>query len=573
VPSNGFNGAVTLLPSGWPAGITGTFSTNPVTTSSQITLNVASGVAPGAYSLVVTGTSGTLSANTTIPLTVMFSTVTPNFTMTAAAATVNPGSAATSTVTIIPTGGFNSTVALSPSNWPTGITATFATNPATTSSLVTINIAATVATGSYLLAVTGTSGIVAQTTTIALTVTAPLNTGSTATFTGLDTSSQGTWTGKYGSDGFLIANDTQNLPAYANVSFNGALTYTWAGLTSDLRALQSYQGSTARIASCYYATNGSFTISLDLTDGAAHQVALYLLDWDTTSRTDTITITDHSTGATLDSRSVSGFYNGTFVVWNIKGIVDIKVSAAAGQPVASAIFFAPAGTVSTPSPGFTLTSTPATANSGSTGTSTVSVTPANGFNSPVTLAASGWPPGITGSFSINPATGSSLVTINVASNVTPGSYSLPVTGVSGSISATTSIALVVTASGVGTSATFAGLDTTTQGAWPGKYGSAGYLIANASNPALSTVGVSGALAYTWAGQTTDARALQSSAGASTGIASAYTTSYIGQSFTINVGTPGGTVQKISLYLLDWDSTARNQTITILEAATNNIPRY
>jgi hypothetical protein len=165
-----------------------------------------------------------------------------------------------------------------------------------------------------------------KTASIALTVTQPVITGPSASFLGADTVTQGTWSEKYGRDGFVIANGASAIPGYANVSFNGASTYTWAGLTSDIRALQSSRGDTARIASSYYSNSSSgFNFSLGFNDGAAHQVAIYLLDWDTTSRAETIAITDVATGALLDSRSFSGFHNGVECKWQCEDqyILDV----------------------------------------------------------------------------------------------------------------------------------------------------------------------------------------------------------------------------------------------------------
>jgi hypothetical protein len=636
---------------------------------------VLTGLTPGTkYYFVAqsTGANGATGYSSVYSFTTTGTALTgPGFTLTATAAAVNAGSTGTSTVTVTPSNGFNSAVTLAASGWPAGITGTFGTNPATASSIVTITIASGVSAGPYTLTVNGTSAALTGTTTIALTVTPVSSKGSAAIFTGLDTT-EGTWTGTYGSDGSIIANGTSNLASYAKVGFTGALTYTWAGLTSDPRALQTSAGSTARIASSYYSSSsGGFTISMGLTDGATHQVAIYLLDWDTTTRQETISITDAATGALLDSRSFSGFHNGAYGVWNITGTVMINVAAVAFNPVVSAIFFAPAGGLSAP-PGFTLSATAAAANAGSTGTSTVTIHPANGFNSAVTLAASNWPTGITGTFGTNPATASSTVTINAGANVAPGPYTLTVTGTSSALSATTTIALTVSGAtqpgfnlsataatanvgstgtstitiapvngfnsavtlaasswpagitgtfgtnpatgssvvtisvgtsvaagpylltvsgassaltanttialtvnsappGLSNSASFVGLDTTTEGAWTGKYGSAGYMIADGStvNPAYATVGIVGASTYTWAEQTTDIRALQSSAGASTRIASAYT-QYAGQEFTINIEIAAGKTQTVSLYLLDWDGSSRNETISILDPVTNTV---
>ena len=564
-PLNGFNSPVTFAPSGWPAGITATFG------SSLVTISVGASVTPGPFTLTVNGTSGTLSASTTIPLTVVAGS-SPSFTLTATGATASVGATATSTVIVATLNGFNSAVTLTASGWPAGITGTFGTNPATASSIVTISVSAGVAAGPYTLTVNGTSGAVNKTTTIALTVTPGASVGSSANFTGLDTSTQGTWSGTYGGDGFLIANGASSLPTYTNVNFGGASTYTWAGTTPDVRAVQTFQGSTARIASSYYAST-SFNIGLNLKDGTAHQVAIYLLDWDTTSRAQTIAITDSATGAVLDSRSFSGFHNGAYGVWSIKGSVTITVSATVGNPVVSAIFFGPASGAPVPLT-FKLNGSAAAANVGSTTTSTVTITGAGGFNSPVTLATSGWPAGITGTFGTNPATTSSVVTIGVGAGVAAGSYSLTVNGTSGALSATSSIALMVNGApppGSGTSASFAGQDATTGGSWTGKYGAAGYVIANGSNvqAPYATVGFTAASTYTWAGQTTDPRALQSSRGATTGIASAYT-QYSGQAFTINVGIADGNTHTISLYMLDWDGASRSQTITILDAVSNAV---
>ena len=97
----------------------------------------------------------------------------------------------------------------------------------------------------------------------------------------------------------------------------------------------------------------------------------------------------------------------------------------------------------TATPSFLLSAAVASANAGSNGTSTVTITPVNGFNSGVTLAASSWPAGITGTFGTNPAFSSSAVAISVGSNVAAGSYTLTVTGASGTLTINTAISLTV----------------------------------------------------------------------------------------------------------------------------------
>ena len=237
-------------------------------------------------------------------------TAQPSFTLSATAASATAVSPGTSTVTVTPTNGFHSVVEFSASNWPAGITATFGTNPTTASSTVTISVDASVAPGPYALTLNGSLGTLSASTTIPLTVTALQGLGSSAVFTGLDASTQGNWSPKYGSDGYLIADGANNVPGYASVAVTGALTFLWAGSTPDVRALQSSPGSSSRIASCYctlYSNN--FNVSLNLTDGATHQIAIYLVDWDTTLRSQTITIADSASGILLDSRTFTQFSN------------------------------------------------------------------------------------------------------------------------------------------------------------------------------------------------------------------------------------------------------------------------
>jgi YVTN family beta-propeller protein len=161
-----------------------------------------------------------------------------------------------------------------------------------------------------------------------------------AVYTGLDTTTQGTWTGRYGNDGFVIANNSFfKAPAYAIVRLTKDAAYSWNPSTFDVRALQQQSGSEFRIASTYY-SDWNFTINLNLADSKMHRIALYLLDWDSTSRTETITILDANTKRLLDTESYSNFHNGEYAVWNIVGNVLIQVTATGGaNAVASGIFF------------------------------------------------------------------------------------------------------------------------------------------------------------------------------------------------------------------------------------------
>ena len=102
------------------------------------------------------------------------------------------------------------------------------------------------------------------------------------------------------------------------------------------------------------------------------------------------------------------------------------------------------------SPDFTITASPSsvTVQQGNSGTSTISTTALNGFNSAITLSAAGQPSGVTVTFGTNPipapGTGTSLMTMTVGGSVTPGTYSITVTGIGGGITHTTTVSLTVT---------------------------------------------------------------------------------------------------------------------------------
>jgi hypothetical protein len=160
----------------------------------------------------------------------------------------------------------------------------------------------------------------------------------TASFVQSDTTTQGTWTGVYGSEGYDIFNGNVSLPSYAQVSVAGQQNYVWAASTSDPRALQTAPSSSSRIAACDYA-NGSFTINVSLSGTATHAVGLYLLGWDI-SRTETVQIADANSGTVLDTRTVNNFVNGQWLVWNLSGNVQITISNVSGNNcVASGVFF------------------------------------------------------------------------------------------------------------------------------------------------------------------------------------------------------------------------------------------
>ncbi len=82
---------------------------------------------------------------------------------------------------------------------------------------------------------------------------------------------------------------------------------------------------------------------------------------------------------------------------------------------------------------------------GTSGGSTITVTPQNGFNGNVNLSASSLPNGVTATFSPNPATTMSTFTITASGTATTGMVPVTITGTSDSLTNTTTLNLNVIA--------------------------------------------------------------------------------------------------------------------------------
>jgi hypothetical protein len=109
---------------------------------------------------------------------------------------------------------------------------------------------------------------------------------------------------------------------------------------------------------------------------------------------------------------------------------------------------------STATPDYSIAASPSslTITQGSSGTSTITITSLNGFNSATTLSASGLPSGVTAAFSTNPVTppangsASSTLTLTASATATTGNATVTVTGTAGSLTHSTTIALTVNSS-------------------------------------------------------------------------------------------------------------------------------
>ncbi len=368
-PQQGFSGAVNLSVSGLPAGVTASFSPASATTSSVLTVVASSSAAASTSTLTVTGTSGSLTNTARISLTIA---ATPSFTLSAAPASLNlaRGSLATSSIVITPQNGFQGKVTLSASGLPSGVTASFSTVGSNSTSTLTLTASNSAAIGAATVTITGTSGNLSSTANVSLTV------------------------GAAPTPGFSIAAS----PASLNITegASGASTIT----------VTPQNGFTAAV---------SFSIA-GLPTGVT---ATFSLASSTRSSTLTVKASANASpgSATLTVTGISGALTST-------ATIAITVVAA---------------------PSFTLSATPAALSltAGTSGSSSIAISPQNGFNGSVKLAASGLPSGVTASFSPATATGSSTVTFTASTSAAAGNATATITGTSGTLSASTSIALSI----------------------------------------------------------------------------------------------------------------------------------
>jgi len=172
--TGGFDSAISLSASGQPTGVTVTFNPTSITGAgtSTMTISVASSTTPGTYPITVTGTSGSTHETTTVSLTVTGTT--PTFTISASptSLTIDQGHSGDSTITTTVSGGFDSSISLSATGEPSGVTISFSPStipaPGSGSSTMTVTVSRRTRTGTYTITVKGSGGGVNQTTTVTL---------------------------------------------------------------------------------------------------------------------------------------------------------------------------------------------------------------------------------------------------------------------------------------------------------------------------------------------------------------------------------------------------------------------
>jgi cellulase/cellobiase CelA1 len=400
---------------------------------------------------------------------------------TAGAASVEQGTAATSSITVGITGGFSGTIALTVSGLPTGVTATFSPTSVVGSagSTITFTASATAVAGTYPLVVTGTGGSTSETASLSLTVisapnftisasptsislppgTNPTDTITVAFVGGLTGSVSVSATGLPSGMSANFAPSSVNAPGGTIVANFNAQTSTPAGIYNvSIVGTNGTITHSTPITITVPGSGGSFTLSrsaasLTVTQGS--------------SVTDTITVADVSpfTGSVM--LAASGLPSGVTAAFGTNpttgsSVLTLTASSTATTGAFTVTITGTSGTLTATTTitlavnaqgigSFTLSRSAATlaVTRGSSATDTVTVTDVSPFAGSVTLAATGLPTGVTAAFGTNPTTGSSVLTLTASSTATTGAATVTITGTSGTLSATTTIALTVNPVGTG----------------------------------------------------------------------------------------------------------------------------
>ena len=100
-------------------------------------------------------------------------------------------------------------------------------------------------------------------------------------------------------------------------------------------------GSSNRVAAVWYSST-SFTVDVNLTDGQAHDLELYFLDWDSKGRSEQVQLSDAASGQVLNTETIASFTSGVYLDWKVSGNLLITITRWAGaNAVLNGLFLDP----------------------------------------------------------------------------------------------------------------------------------------------------------------------------------------------------------------------------------------
>jgi uncharacterized membrane protein len=491
--SGGFSNAITPSAVGLPQGVTVGFSPStiaaPGSGSSTMNITVPASTPVGTYPFVVSAVGGGDTVNQTVIL-VVTSNGPPNFTITAtpASLTIAPGNQGTSTITTTISGTFNSAISLSAAGMPSTTTVSFNPNPipapGSGSTTMTITVGSGTPTGTYPITVTGNGGGIQQNTTVTLTVGQQQPTFTISASPSSITVPQG----NQGASG-ISTTISGGFNSSISLSASGVPSGTIVTFTPQTIAAPGSGASAMNVAVGSGTPVGTYPITVTGSGGGIQQNTTVMLtvtaggpSFTISALPASLSIVQGKQGASAITTTISGGFNSA-----------ISLSAS-GMPTGTTVSFSPqtipapgagssgmtvtvgsstpAGTypitligtgggiqrnttltltvVPQQQPSFVISASPASLSvaQGNQGSSTITTAVSGGFNSAITLSASGMPSGTMVSFNPNPipapGSGSSTMTITVGSSTPTGTYPITVTGNGGGIQQNATVNLTVT---------------------------------------------------------------------------------------------------------------------------------
>ncbi len=486
--AGGFSSAVTLSATGLPSGVTAAFSTAtlaaPGSGTSTLTFSAGAQAAAGSYPVQVTATGGTSTQNASLTLTV---TAAGSFALSlnSSAVSVKQGGSGSLQATVTAASGFSAPVALSVLGLPSGVTATatpasFAA-PGSGSSTLLLNAGVQTAPGTYPIAVMATGGGITQNASFALTV-AP-----SGGFTlGLSAASVSVQPGGNGS-----VQETVTISG----GFSAAVTLTISSAPVGIVVSPGYAvlaapgggTNTLSLSAPSQAAPGSYPVQVTAAGGGVTQTASFTVivaqpgSFSLSLSSGTVTAKQGGSGAVQAGVTLSGGFSAP-VALAIAGLpagvtaaASPAVLAAPGSGTSTLTFNASSQTAAgvyplqvsasgagltqsqvliltvAPQAGFVLASNASsmTVVQGATVTAGITVSTSGGFNSKITLAASGQPSGMTVTLSpavfAAPGSGSTILTVSANPQTAPGAYTIAITASGGGLTGTLpmSVAVVV----------------------------------------------------------------------------------------------------------------------------------
>ncbi len=467
---NGFAGAVNLAVSGLPAGVTASWSANPASEATLLTLTAGSDLARGQYQISVTGASGNLSAKVNCTLLVNA----PGFSITPMPMSflVNDGTSYSLTFTVNGLGGFADPVSFAmESPLPAGISAVWQTQ-GSGPPMLTVNAAGDAQPGLFPLTIVATSGKLSSTAIVEMRVSLPefvINLAPAPTAIAQGGSFIGTVNlASIGAFDGEVSLSAPTVPSGVTASFNPA----------SISGAQTSQLTLTASSKAPPGTGNLFLVGSAQSTAALYSVPLNVIaaavpNFTLTESPTTLTIPQGgSASTTITVNPSGGFANDVYLSipgfpgvtssfsvnpTTLSSVATIKV--ADSVPAASywltisgsSALLSASGTIFlqvTPSYPFDIavTPNPIALLAGESGSGTVTITPHGALSGNVELAvAAELPDGISASFVPAATQANSSLLITASSSVPVGNYAFNVSGATASETATETVTVNIAA--------------------------------------------------------------------------------------------------------------------------------